>query len=967
MNPSPACVPTSLFFAALLCVAPPAAAQSVLAPTAPPITAPSAKSAPASDEAITLSVFEVTATTDVGYESSTAMSGTRTNESLANLPNSISVLNSEFMADLGITDFFQAMEFAVGAENVYNDNMQVGAAIGARSGNRINFRGLPSGRQLKDGFPTYAPMDTYNLERMEISRGAGGISYGDTDATGTINTGSKRARFNNSYEVQARYDDRGSQRLTADLNRVLVDQKLALRFNLVDSDLEGWHENTARNMQGWAGAVRYQPFKHGNTVIDFTHESGRLLSFFSHTALVDLTTAYVRGSGTHAQDADPLRAGTQANGVGMLRLSGNSTLANANQAFIRGSLYNLSTQGTTAAFPVYRVSTLVQSAGATNATDPQNPHRLPFLPTQNPLFPLEQDWAGPDARVRYVDNSTNLSVQHSFSRDTRVWLALNHQKEFTDQSLTRNANIWGANARGVFIDVNRNLPDPAFPNDTTRTVPNPNFEQLFIPGTFTRRFEDRDMRSARLMLLQDLSLWNTSHRFIVSANHRAEINRSKGTQWALTKEEITRRGYTGTAARLANNAVSPWFYFKDGNGENLRIPKLPGVVDYFTNSLEYYDQSLSTAVFQHLGSFFKQRLRTSLGLSRDHWKQARNLPTQLIGVFQETRFVDAAGQPLPDDADDIPIRLNADTWRTNKTAGAVFNLTPWLAVTASYQESAMFTDNVGTDLYGNARQPTSGSGIDFGLRFALLNGRVNANVIRYDNTAENYATNIGAALQTEVNDALNTTRTTLSPDLILGTSDSNNRTTEGWELELTANITRNWTTRLALATTQDHRSTSVPQFRAKVEAARSYLASIGRSATEIDAALSGSLDYLDGQNDENRQPKRYRGSFVTRYDFRAGLLQGFSVGGSVRWSRGAMRNPGGLFITGVLVVPERQNADECVFSPFFKYTRKLGRVNWAAQLNLDNAFNNVTNQGTTARYPRYTEPRQVTLTNSFRF
>lgn len=303
----------------------------------------------------------------------------------------------------------------------------------------------------------------------------------------------------------------------------------------------------------------------------------------------------------------------------------------------------------------------------------------------------------------------------------------------------------------------------------------------------------------------------------------------------------------------------PWFYFKDGNGENLRIPKLPGVVDYFTNSLEYYDQSLSTAVFQHLGSFFKQRLRTSLGLSRDHWKQTRNLPTQLIGVFQETRFVDAAGQPLPDDADDIPVRLNADTRRTNKTAGAVFNLTQWLAVTASYQESAMFTDNVGTDLYGNARQPTSGSGIDFGLRFAFLNGRVNANVIRYDNTAENYATNIGAALQTEVNDALNTTRTTLSPDLILGTSDSNNRTTEGWELELTANITRNWTTRLALATTQDHRSTSVPQFRAKVEAARSYLASIGRSATEIDAALSGSLDYLDGQNDENRQPKRYRG------------------------------------------------------------------------------------------------------------
>ena len=175
----------------------------------------------------------------------------------------------------------------------------------------------------------------------------------------------------------------------------------------------------------------------------------------------------------------------------------------------------------------------------------------------------------------------------------------------------------------------------------------------------------------------------------------------------------------------------------------------------------------------------------------------------------------------------------------------------------------MFTDNVGSDLQRNARQPTSGAGHDLGLRFILLGGRVNANLIRFDNTAENYATNISTALQTEVNEALNTGRTTPSPDLILGTSDSNDRTTQGWELELTANPTRNWTTRLAFATTEDFRSASVPQFRAKVQAARTHLASLGRSATEIDAALAGSDVYIEGQNDENRQPRRYRGSFVT--------------------------------------------------------------------------------------------------------
>jgi hypothetical protein len=80
-----------------------------------------------------------------------------------------------------------------------------------------------------------------------------------------------------------------------------------------------------------------------------------------------------------------------------------------------------------------------------------------------------------------------------------------------------------------------------------------------------------------------------------------------------------------------------------------------------------------------------------------------------------------------------------------------------------------------------------------------------------------------------------------------------------------------------------------------------------------------------------------------------------------------VRDPDGLFITGQLVVPERQNADEFVVSPFFKYATRVGKIRWTVQLNIDNIFNNVTNQGRIARYPRYTEPRLFTLTNYFRF
>jgi len=933
---------------------------------------PSAATQSAKEDPITLTPFEVTAGTDVGYESSTAMSGTRTNESLANLPNSISVINSEFMADLGITDFFQAVEFAVGADNIYNDNMQVGAPVGARSGNQINFRGLPSVRQLKDGFPTYTPQDSFNTERIEISRGPGGIAYGDTDATGVINLTSKRGRFRNENEIQARFDDRGSQRFTADLNRVLIDKQLALRLNLIDSDLEGWHENTARTMTAVAGALRYQPFKNANTIIDATYEEGRMLSFISHTALNDITSAYVRGTGTNARDANPNLPGIQNNGVGMARLAAPRT-ANADThalTVLNGRIVNLQTMGTTDAFPVYRVSTIVQGANATSATDPQNPNRIPWLPIPGSLFPLTQDWAGPDARVRYKYDVANLSAQHAFNRQTSVWLAYNRQNELTDQSLTRNGNVAGSNARSVFIDVNPRLPDPAFPNDPTRTIPNPNFEQLFIPGTIQRRFEEHAIESVRLIGVHSLNLGPTSHRFILSANHREEIYRIKNFLFGLTKGEIDRRGFTGVGARFTSNVVTPWYYFKDGNGENLRIPSQPGVLDYFVNGnngLQYFDQSLSTGVFQHLGSFFKERLRTSVGISRDHWKQLRNLPTRSFGDYQEWRFVDAAGNPVDSDADEIPTELSADSWRTNTSYGLVYHVRPWVSLTASYQESALFTDNVGTDLYGLPRAPTSGSGVDLGLRFHLLGGRVNASVIRYDNTSENNRTGVAGALRTEVNEALDFGLSGPSPDRIVGLDDSNDRDTRGWELELTANLTRNWTSRLGFSTTQTQRASSIPQFRAKVAAAAAHLRTQGRSTGDIEADLAASYSFIEDQSSDDVQPKQYRGSFVTRYDFREGRFRGLGLGSSFRWARGRVRDPGNLFITGQLVIPERVNADEFVTSPFIKYTAKFRRVTWTGQLNIDNIFNNVTNQGRISRYPRYTDPRQITVTNFFRF
>ena len=112
------------------------AASAQVVPPAPPAK-------PADANPVMLSVFEVTDEKDLGYAASSAMTGTRTNEKLENLPNSISVMTQEFLQDIAVNNFLDAVEFATNAENLYNDSGTRGAAIGSRSGNQISFRGKP--------------------------------------------------------------------------------------------------------------------------------------------------------------------------------------------------------------------------------------------------------------------------------------------------------------------------------------------------------------------------------------------------------------------------------------------------------------------------------------------------------------------------------------------------------------------------------------------------------------------------------------------------------------------------------------------------------------------------------------------------------------------------------------------------------------------------------------------------------
>lgn len=928
---------TSLAFAVAL-----VPALTLSAQTAPPPPA-------TREEAVTLSVFEVTAGSDRGYAASTAMSGTRTNEKLEHLPNAISVMTSDLLADLGALNFLDAVDFSVGAENIYNDGGTRGAAVGARSGNQISFRGLPSVRQLRDGFPWYMPQDVFNTERIEFSRGPGGLSYGDVDAGGTVNVGTKRPSFGRTAtSVSTRWDSFGGRRVSLDDQRTLVPKKISYRLNALYNDGEAARERGGSRIDGLAAALRWNLTP--RTTLEITWERAHEKDGATHGVLTDDSTAYVRGTGTVALDANPNLPGVQASGVGTATLSaatGNVQLF----TLIGGHLYNLKSTAT----QTFRFSQINNGAALTVLD--VNPLRLPRLSAPESVVPRYQDWGGP---INYADlrwHTITAEVRHEFSRSLRGLVAVNRQVDKNVRPKTLNDNLQGSfGGRGIFIDVNPSLLDASDPANP-RLVPNPYFEKYYIQHQLLTTNDGHDIRNARAVLVYDPALpWGITQRAVLSTGFRFEKYYKDIFNETLTPGEIARRGLTGAAAQLSNNLVYRQHYLVDGNpDEALSNDPIPGLATAFyrrnllgTNAR--YDQNLANTSLSLLGGYFHDRLRTSLGVSRDRWHQkiARLGTSPTTGLVQ---FADASGALLPEGAA-IPVFDINEQWTTNQSYGAVLRVLPWLSFTGAWLESRQFSDNVGTDLNGAAYPGLGGKGFDGGARLNFLDGRVTLSYVRF----ETIGTNVAAGISTAARDEL----IPYNAKPFVGTNDFRDRKTLGHEIEAFFSPTPNLTARVTYASSNVTFTNFYPLLTARYAEALAAAKSRGLNPD----TLFPLTEQFFADADPTVTP-RHSMSFTGRYSFTTGPLKGLALGGSARFQQGHIIT--GISVAGVTVIPTKFTDDQYVFSPFASYRRKFDRLTWTGQLNVQNAFDRVSYQGLNYRNNRLTDPRQIVFTNTFGF
>jgi outer membrane receptor for ferric coprogen and ferric-rhodotorulic acid len=851
------------------------------------------------------------------------------------------------MSDLALNDFFGAVDFAVGAENEYNNQGTIGAPVNSRSGNQINFRGIPSIRQLRDGYPWFLPQDAFNTERIEFARGPGGLAYGDVDPAGMINISTKRATFRRRATALIRYDNFGTQRYSVDINQPLH-PRLGLRFNALASEVEQFRQRNNRNHHGYAGALRWEPFSHRRTRLDANLEVGRTTYQLGHLHLNDHVTPYLRGSGTNAADADPVRAGVQVNGVGMRRIAapGNTHV----HLDIGGTLHDLQSTATT----TFRNSATLTGAGVDTGADPQNPALVPLLPISYSITPYGRDWGGPENRADAKFHAYTIELSHAFGEHLRALVSFNGQVDDTSRPQTYSASgALGVNARGVFIDVNRVLPHPTTPG---ATIPNPRFEEYFVVHSPTLATDGHDIHGWRGTGVYDTKLpfFDATLRLVASTSYRREKVYLNTFNFALAREEITRRGFTGAAATFPNNLVYPVHYLADGNSdEALRLRITPGQTGWYRagGNNSRFDQSFGSGSLSALNSFFKGRLHTSAGVSRDYFRQNRNRVGAANAATGEFQLFDLAGNVIANPGDyDVPTQRLRRDYSTSQSYGGVFRVLPWLGLGAGYFESTLFTDSAGTDLTGGARLPRTGEGVDYSLRFNFLDERVSATVTRFETVAENNAVGLSAAAQLELNAVLPANQQ------LIGTGDYRDQTSEGYEAELQLNLTRQWTVRATYSMSRVIFTRFFPLTGDALGLARTAAQQQGLNPDE---ATQLTAQFLLDQEGAVSAVRRETANLVTRYSFERGSLRGLSLGVSARYALGKLRadSPGNV-VAGRVLYPAGSTADLVLVNPFASYRRKAFGRTWTLQLNVNNAFDSRSNQGNNPTWPRLTEPRQ---------
>ena len=805
---------------------------------------------PTRDEVVTLSPFEVNTARDTGYAATETLAGTRMRTNLRDVGASLTVITPEFMRDLGVNSFDQALLYTPSVDATEGDNTDASRAGGTQmrfgTGQSYSIRGFNTnaGNQSisHDFFTALEPTDNYNLERVTLSLGPNALLVGVGNPQGTAVTSTKRAQLlRRKTEVQLQADTHSSRRLSVDHNQPLIKDKLAFRINLLHDETREFRRYEGKKQERLTLSVSAKPW--AKTKLTLNHESYSLGTNAS-SLVWGFDGSVLRWAAAGKPTIQFLPAGqTWTTTRPYVDASGNRVLVAAGVVDADGFVDSRNDFDPNLVLSQIAANTQVYTVGL-NLPNPMINTRYQgqlssamFGGAANANYQSKNPWA-----TLGLSKSTNLnggtwddptSAQHGRWSQLLLeqkladglYLELGGNLALYKQSLAPNF------FNTVTIDPNRYLPDGS---------PNPGY---LVPYAENNQMQLRLVknRSAeyRATLSYELDL-TRRHRWLGKHNVAGlgQTSRSDASQditraYNLATVGLPAAGGWSETTINGANALLTRVYFVDGN-----VPGLPDAVHVLNslarlnsygkllgatpneaaplnlNQISFLNPAKSkfTSNAVSLGwqaRWFGDRLVTVVGHRQDDTKSygvptVQNVTNPAIpgSATDPRKQTFALAQDVP--YDDGPLIV---AHGKSRTYGGVYHALQWLSLTYSRSSNFLPSPNSSWfDMLGRPAPNSRGETEDYGLRLSLLQGRLAIGINRFKTSADNQSRNaaswvsgaraVVARLRANYKVPGDSHFTDMAEaggyPIDLNVSDTWSYVAEGYEMNLIYNPSRNW-------------------------------------------------------------------------------------------------------------------------------------------------------------------------------
>ena len=813
-------------------------------------TAPAPAPAPAKGEAIVLSPFSVSTDRDNGFVAASSLAGGRLATDLKDTPVAYSVLTRDFIDALGITNQFDASDWAPNSvKSIAANGGGYGDDVSNAPGT-YNVRGAGGGRAQRNFFIYFSPNDSYVVERFDFGRGPNAILFGNSGLGGVSTVTTKQARFGNNFtEIGQTFGSWNNSRTTLDVNRALSD-RLAVRTAAVYGDTEGWRDKQFEKIRAAFLTTTFKLSRH--TTVRAEGEYGESKRNQTFTNLTDQLSGW-DGKTTFSGRVDTLPSNSNALGVSRrstgyhvlnpfsgvdavmsyqndpITLAGGANSQTPLAGFLQGSLPSFASANANILYALNLPGNRFENAIAGSA------FRLP-----SKSFSLASD--APVIQERFKD--LQLTFDHRIG-DLYLQAAadINRANQRINNIDVRNSNI-------MYVDINRVLPNGA---------PNTHFLQPYADGILRRNLNYRHSQGVRFAAgyVRDAGKWgNFTFNFMggISANEylnqaenltiaqNADRRRWGATSSTLTEtdrirvrrywNESSRAYYEPTSIRFIdpiNNidkTINPFWALENDRSDSQQYTKTRFTYGIASVNAKFFRNRLIFLGAVRGDDFFNYNRQQAHGGDYDpvawngktvlwkpdgpaNWATLSYVPKAANGVATgpatpaDTRPRDGNGNRLAQYANDtFKDDYNAPAVqekKVTKTVGTVFHLTKWLSPFVNYAET--FNPPSAIQRIDSSFLPTTvAKGVDLGLRGTLLDGRLIVSALYYKNTqidASFGPTGVGDINAIAAANALGDTSAAgrnirgfaSIPSVI---TDVQDREAKGYELEVVANVTKQW-------------------------------------------------------------------------------------------------------------------------------------------------------------------------------